>query len=360
MSSAAVPETGRPLVRSDFGRLPDGSRASRWTLTAGGLECSVLTWGAAVQELWAPGRDGERANVVLGLPTLADYVERNRPFLGAIVGRYANRIANAEFELDGIRHRLDANDGAHCLHGGSHGFAGRLWHVAATRASRDSAALTLRCASPDGDGGFPGALVLEATYTLRGGALRLDFRAATDRPTVLNPASHVYWQLAGEGAGTVDDHELTVAASRFLPAGRDGFPAREPADVAGTACDLRTPVRLAERVRDPRLAGANGLDHHFLLDRAPVAARLSHPPSGRRLEILTSEPGLQVYTGNHLDGSLAGTGGRLYRQGDGIALETQHAPDSPNRPEFPSTVLRPGRVFSSTTVFRLSCEEPTP
>lgn len=360
MSAAAVADGARLLHRGDFGRLRDGRPVARWTLAAGGLECAILTWGAVVQELWAPDRAGRRANVVLGLPRLADYVERNRPFLGAVVGRYANRIANAEFELDGVRHRLDANEGPHCLHGGRRGFASRLWHVASTRTGRDAASLTLRCASPDGDQGFPGALVLEATYTLRGGALRLDFRAATDRATVLNPTSHLYWQLAGDGAGTVDDHELTVPASRFLPADGDGVPAREPAAVAGTAFDLRAPAPLGERLRDPRLAASRGFDHHFLLDGPGLAARLSHPASGRRLEILTSEPGLQVYTGNHLDGSLAGTSGRLYRQGDGVALETQHAPDSPNRPEFPSTVLRPGRVFASTTVFRLSSEEPEP
>jgi aldose 1-epimerase len=355
------------LLRERFGRMPDGEEVDRYTLGAAGgrLTVSVVTFGAIVQELRTRDRGGESANVVLGFPRLDDYVAANTPYLGAIVGRYANRIANASFTLDGVRHRLGANEGPHCLHGGPRGFDKRVWHAVRSRRTQRDVALTLRLASPDGDQGFPGAVVTEVTYTLSADdRLRIDYRATSDRPTVLNPTSHIYWQLSGEGSGSIDDHVLTVAASRYLPVDRDMIPTGEVAAVTGTPFDLTEPARVGARLREPveQLATAHGYDHHFVLD--PVdplspapAASLDDPASGRRLELATTEPGLQVYSGNHLDGSLAGTSGRLYRQGDGIALETQHCPDSPNRPEFPSTVLRPGRVFASTTVYRLSLLE---
>ncbi len=360
------PRGGDPsVVREPAGRTPGGSEVDRYTLSAGRLTVSVLTFGAIVQQLVAPDRTGERRNVVLGFPRLDDYVERNTPYLGAVVGRYANRIANAAFTLGGARHRLEANDGLHCLHGGRHGFDRHVWQAARAYRTPGGVALTLRHASPDGAGGFPGAVVVEVTYTLsRDDALRVDYRATTDRPTVLNPTSHVYWQLAGEGAGSIEAHVLTVAASRYLPAGPGRIPTGEVAPVAGTPFDFTTPTAVGDRLRDAdsQLASAHGYDHHFVLDGAgddglAPAVRLEDPTSGRRLEIATTEPGVQVYSGNFLDGSLAGTGGRLYRQADGIALETQHCPDSPNRPGFPSTVLEPGGIFSSTTVFRLSANE---
>jgi aldose 1-epimerase len=350
--------------REPFGALRDGTRVERYTLHAGGgLTARVLTYGAILQELVAPDRHGRPASVVLGLPLLEDYAERNTPYLGAIVGRYANRIAGAEFTLDGIRHRLPANDGANCLHGGRRGFDKHVWRVAGTPRSRTTAGLVLRHASLDGDEGFPGAVVVDVAYTLaRDDSLRIDLRATTDRATVLNPTSHVYWQLAGEGSGSVEGHVLTVAASRYLPVDRRMIPTGELAPVAGTPFDFTAPATVGARLREavPQFASAHGYDHHFVLD-APglhlTAVRLDEPGSGRRLEIETTEPGVQVYSGNHLDGSLAGPSGRSYRQGDGLALETQHCPDSPNRPEFPSTVLRPGAIFASTTVHRLSIVE---
>jgi aldose 1-epimerase len=358
------------LVREPFGTTPDGTEVERYTLGAGGgVAVRVMTYGATVQELLAPGRAGEPEGVVLGFPSLDDYVARNAPYLGAIVGRYANRIANAAFTLDGSRHRLPANDGAHCLHGGPRGFDKRVWRVATTHRRRGAAALALRYASPDGEEGFPGAVVVQVTYTLsRDDSLRIDYRATTDRPTVLNLTSHLYWQLSGEGSGPVEDHVLTVAASRYLPVDDGMIPTGEVAAVAGTPLDFTSPTPVGARIRDAceQLATAHGYDHHFVLDRPDAAspapaARLEDRTAGRRLDIATTEPGVQVYTGNHLDGSLAGTSGRLYRQGDGIALETQHCPDSPNHPEFPSTTLRPGVVFASTTVYRLSvAEEPCP
>ncbi|HTS72761.1 MAG TPA: aldose epimerase family protein [Gaiellaceae bacterium] len=353
------------LLRESFGSV-DGSEVDRYTLSAGGaLTVAVATYGGIVLEVLAPAHGGETGNVVLGLPSLDSYVAQNTPYLGAVIGRYANRIANAEFTLDGLRRRLEANEGPHCLHGGTRGFDKRVWQVARAQEGPDAIALGLRYASPDGEGGFPGAVLVEVTYTLsRDDSFRIDYRATTDRPTVINLTSHLYWQLAGEGSGTVEDHLLSVCASRYLPVDGCMIPTGEEAPVAGTPFDFTTPARVGTRLRDPsaQLAAAHGYDHYLVLDRSDShslasAARLDDPASGRRLEIATTEPGIQVYSGNHLDGSLSGTSGRLYRQGDGLALETQHYPDSPNRPEFPSTVLRPGNPFASTTVYRLSVVE---
>ncbi|HXH97280.1 MAG TPA: aldose epimerase family protein [Gaiellaceae bacterium] len=360
-------DSGAPAVsREPFGTTPDGTEVDLYTLSAGrGLTVKVMTYGGIVQQLLAPGRTGETANVVLGFAGLDDYVARNTPYFGAIVGRYANRIADAVFTLDGVQHRLPANDGPNCLHGGRRGFDKHVWEVAASQRTDDGVALALRRASPDGEEGFPGAVVVEVTYTLsRDGSFRIDYRATTDRPTVLNLTSHAYWQLSGEGSGSIEDHVLTVASSCYLPVDGEMIPTGEVAPVAGTPFDFTSPQRIGSRLHDSfeQLTAAHGYDHHFVLDRgdatSPVpAVRLDDPASGRRLEIATTEPGVQVYTGNHLDGSLAGTSGQPYERGAGIALETQHCPDSPNRPEFPSTVLRPGQVFASTTVYRLSVFE---
>jgi aldose 1-epimerase len=309
------------------------------------LVARIASFGAILHTLEAPDREGRRANVVLGRPTLADYRADNRPNFGAVCGRYANRISGARFELDGVEHRLPANDGAHTLHGGPDGFDRRDWE-----AELDGDALVLRLTSPDGDMGFPGELHVEVRYTLRDDALRIDYRAQTDRPTVANLTNHTYWNLAGEGAGSVEEHVLEVAASRFVQVGPGAIPTGELPPVDGTPLDFRTPRRLGERLRDEELALTRGYDHSLVLDGG---ARLHDPVSGRLLEVETTEPALHLYTGNYLDGTLAGTGGRLYRQGDGVALETQHFPDSPNRPAFPSTVLRPGGELRSTTTFRL-------
>ena len=275
---------GEPsLVREPFGRTADGDEVERYTLSAGGrLTLAVATYGGIVQQLLAPDRAGERRSVVLGFPRLDDYVARNTPYLGAIVGRYANRIANAAFTLDGVRHRLEANDGPHCLHGGERGFDKRVWRVARTYRTPGGIALVLRYASPDGEGGFPGAVVVEAAYTLlRDDSLRIDYRATTDRPTVLNPTSHLYWQLSGEGSGPIDGHLLTVAASRYLPVDEGRIPTGEVAPVAGTPFDFTTPTPLGSRLRDTsaELAAAHGYDHHFVLDRPDPDAPARPPAS---------------------------------------------------------------------------------
>ena len=316
------------------------------------LTARISGFGGILHTLETPDRTGRWANVVLGRPTVADYRVDNGPYFGAVCGRYANRLAGGRFTLDGVEYCVPTNDGPNALHGGTEGFDRREWE-----AEREDGALVLRLTSPDGDMGFPGELKVEVRYTVDGDALRIDYRAETDRATVVNLTNHTYWNLAGEGSGSVEDHVLEVAASRFVRIGAGAIPTGELASVDGTPFDFRAPRRIGDRIRNAheQLAPTHGYDHSLVLDEgAESAVRLHDPGSGRVLEVTTTEPAVQVYTGNYLDGTLVGTGGGLYRQGDGVALETQHFPDSPNRPAFPSTVLRPGERLSSTTVYRLS------
>ncbi|MCG6499950.1 aldose epimerase family protein [Kitasatospora sp. A2-31] len=342
--------------------LPDGRPVTRWTIgSTEGPTAEVLSLGARLQALHAPDRYGRLANVVLGCEGVEDLLGE-AAYLGATVGRYANRIADGLLPLGGTTHRLTTQPGGHTLHGGTDGFASRLWDGVPVREGR-RAGVRLRLHSPDGDQGFPGALSAEVTYLLDpAGALWIGYRATTDAPTVVNLTNHAYFNLAGEGNGTVLDHLLRVDAPGYLPVDAELIPLGPVARVAGTPFDLREAAVLGERVADPdpqiRLAGA-GFDHNWVLDGNGFrrAAVLSHPASGRRVECLTTEPGIQVYTGNHFDGSLTGRSGRPYRAYAGVALETQHFPDSPNRPEYPSTVLRPGEEFRSTTVYCFSADK---
>jgi aldose 1-epimerase len=346
-----------------FGTTREGVRVDRYRLAAGSrITVDVITLGATIQQLLLPNRGGGAANIVLGFTTAGDYERSAGQHFGGIVGRYANRIAGGTFVLDGSTHRLPCNDGPNTLHGGDRGFDTRVWDAVALPATADAVGVTLRRTSPNGEMGFPGTLEVEVSYRLAAdGSLRLDYRATTDAPTVVNLAGHAYWNLAGEGSGTILDHVLSVAAERYVPVDESLIPTGELSPVAGTPLDFREPRPIGERIRDgfPQLVHARGYDHTFVLDGGStmeprLVARLSDPGSGRVLEVHTTEPGLQVYSGNFLDGTLIGASGRAYRQGDGVALETQHFPDSPNRAGFPSTVLRPGEVFESTTVYRLS------
>lgn len=349
--------TSSPAIeRRDFGTLPDGRPVHEYTLRRGGLSLSAITFGGIVTRLMVPGRDGRQDNVVLGFDRLADYVERN-PHFGTIVGRYGNRIAQGRFVLDGQVHQLPRNDGENCLHGGPGSFGTRLWQ--AEPAADGSAALLLRYTSDDGEEGFPGRLQVAVRYTLgEDASWRIDYEATTDRPTVVNLTHHAYFNLAGGGSAL--QHRLMLAASRYNEVGPGLIPTRV-AGVEGTPFDFRTPAPIEARIREghPQLALGRGYDHNWWLD-APAdgslrtAARLEDPASGRAMTVETTEPAIQFYSGNFLDGTLLGSGGRLYRQGDGLCLETQHSPDSPNRPEWPSTVLRPGEVWQSSTVHRFS------
>ncbi|CAL9428478.1 galactose-1-epimerase [Streptomyces sp. DH-12] len=346
---------GKP-VRELFGRLADGTRVDRWTLENGGIRMKVLSYGGIVQSLEVPDRRGRRANVSLGLATLEEYVASS-PYFGALIGRYGNRIDKGAFTLDGTRYQLSVNDGDNSLHGGAQGFDKRVWDVEPFTRGSD-VGLRLYHTAVDGEMGYPGTLRTKVTYTLtRGGDWRVGYEAVTDRPTVVNLTSHVYWNLAGEGSGSVLDHELSIAASRYTPVDAGLIPTGELAGVAGTPFDFRRakPVGRDIRTAHRQLLYGQGFDHNWVLDKGVTArpehvATLRDPSSGRTLRIATNEPGLQFYSGNFLDGTLTGSGGRVYRQGDGLCLETQHFPDSPNQPAFPSTVLRPGETYRTTTV----------
>jgi aldose 1-epimerase len=355
------------VTSSSFGALADGTPIERFTLRSGrGVSVSVLTLGGIVQSLEVPDRAGRPANVALGFADLAGYTSEaylaDNPYFGAIAGRYANRIAGGRFTLDGREHRLAANDGPNSLHGGERGFDRRVWTGEVVQRP-GAAGVALAYVSPAGEEGYPGRLAVEVRYTLDDrDRLRIDYEATTDAPTVVNLTNHTYWNLAGEGSGTVEDHRLQLVASRFTPVDAAAIPTGAIEPVAGTPLDFRRPQAIGARLREghPQLAAAQGYDHNWVLDGEggddglAVAARLRDPASGRALEISTTEPGIQFYSGNFLDGTLYGTSGRAYRQGDGLALETQHFPDSPNQPAFPSTVLRPGEVLRSSSVYAFS------
>jgi aldose 1-epimerase len=339
------------MIEEGFGVLPDGTPVERYTLTGGSIQARVLTYGCVVQTLEVPDRNGELGNIVLGCATLDDYVTKSR-FFGAVVGRYGNRIAGGRFRLDGAEYELPRNNGANSLHGGERGFDKRVWEVTAA----DSRSLTLSYVSRDGEEGYPGTLQATVAYTVTDDSLRVDYRATTDRTTVVNLTNHSYFNLSGEGSGTTYDHRLVIDADHYLPVDDGQIPLDKPAPVAGTPFDFTQPTPIGARIRDshPQLLVGKGYDHTFVLNGGEVAARAEDPRSGRVMEVLTNEPGVQFYSGNILDGTIVGTSGRAYRQGDGFCLETQHFPDSPNRPDFPSTVLRPGEEHRSATTFRFS------
>ncbi|MEU0444934.1 aldose epimerase family protein [Streptomyces tendae] len=347
---------GRKPVKELFGKLADGTKVYRWSLENGGTRMKVLSYGGVVQSLEIPDRRGRYANVSLGFDNLDDYVARS-PHFGALIGRYGNRIAKGRFTLDGRQYQLSVNDGENSLHGGALGFDYRVWDVEPFTEGSDTG-LVLHYTSVDGEMGYPGTLKAKVTYTLtRRGDWRIDYEATTDKATVVNLTSHVYWNLAGEGSGTIEDHELSIAASRFTPTDAGLIPTGELARVSGTPFDFRRAKPIGRDIRDahPQLVTAKGFDHNWVLDkgitdRPEHIATLREHSSGRSLRIATDQPGLQFYSGNFLDGTLTGTGGSLYRQGDALCLETQHFPDSPNQPSFPSTVLRPGETYRTSTV----------
>jgi aldose 1-epimerase len=350
-----------PSVESEpFGSL-GGDSVERYTLSNGRTQVRILTYGGIVQSIEVPDRDGRLANVALGFASLDQYVQGGG-FFGALIGRFANRIRGGRFELDGVRYEVPINSGPNSLHGGPLGFDKRVWRAGPVRGS-DTVGVQLALFSPDGDAGYPGAMSVAVTYTLTlDNSLRVDYRATTDRPTVINLTNHTYFNLAGEGSGTIEDHVLTLFASAYTPIDEVLIPTGAIDLVAGTPLDFTTPTPIGARLRASfdQLAYAHGYDHNYVLDREPsgtslrLAARAFDPISDRVLEVLTTEPGVQFYSSNFLDGSRIGTSGRTYRQTDAFTLETQHYPDSPNHPAFPSTVLRSGEVFASTTVFRFS------
>ena len=349
-----------PKIES-FGSTSAGEAVVRAVLENNlGMRVAILSYGGLIQKIELPNADGAATNVVLGFGALDAY-ERDGSFFGALIGRYANRILDARIVVDGAEHILDRNDKFGAVHGGSVGFDKRVWSMEAAP-STDSCAVELGLLSPDGDNGFPGNLTVTARYELlrESNTLRMTAEARTDAATVVNLTGHSYFNLAGEGSGTVLDHELQIEADHYLPVDERLVPTGEFAPVEGTPFDFREARRIGERIREghEQLLLGQGYDHNYVLRRgsgAPRlarAARLSDPASGRRLDVWTIEPGLDVYTGNFLTGSVAGTGGRVYRQGDAIALEPEHFTNSPHMPEFPTVLLRPGEVYRTHTEYR--------
>lgn len=352
-------------VRHLFGQLPGGTPVEAVTLTnAHGMSATILAWGATLQAMHVPGRDGVLADVTLGHATIADYLASDA-FFGATVGRVANRIAGGRFTLDGRDYRIPANNGPNALHGGPVGFDKAVWSIAEV-ASEPAPMVRLAHVSPDGDQGFPGTLEVSATYTLTdAGELVIDYRATTDAPTIVNMTNHAYWNLAGEGSSEgAMGHVLTMPLETYLPTDADAIPTGEFAAVEGTPFDFRRPAAIGARVRDashPQIRIGHGYDHCWVSDPGPAEepvrlAALAHPGSGRRLEVLSTRPGVQFYSGNFLDGKLVGKAGRAYRMGDGLALEPQDFPDTPNRPQFGSITLRPGEEYRHRIIFRFSAQ----
>jgi aldose 1-epimerase len=353
------------ISRKTFGKTADGRPVYLYTLkNRHGMEVAITNYGGVVVALKVPDRNGRFADVVLGYDRLAGYESKEDPYFGAIVGRYANRIAQGRFTLDGKQYRLPINNPPNALHGGLRGFDKKVWKA---RASSDAAGqhLTLRYLSQDGEEGYPGALSVTVVYTLNDkNELRIEYAATTDKDTVVNLTHHSYFNLAGQGEGDILGHELTLFADRFTPVDATLIPTGELRSVAGTPFDFRRPHKVGERINqdDEQLQRGKGYDHNYVLDsgdgKLALAARVVEPRSGRVMEVLTTEPGLQLYTGNSLDGSIRGKGGKVYGPRSGFSLETQHFPDSPNHPDFPSTVLKRGERFHSTTVYRFSTVTP--
>lgn len=360
-----MPESDITLHREPYGEF-DGEPVERFTLTNGhGMNVAIHSFGAVIQDLWVPGRDGELANVVLGFATLDGYLAKN-PHVGSVLGRLANRLRGASFELDGARYDVTANKAPHSAHGGARPFDRYVWTPEVVEVD-GVPGVRLTHVSPDGDEGFPGELTAAVTYSLTAdNRLRLDYHATTDRPTVVNLTNHSYFNLSGEGSGTVEDHLLLLDCDQFTMTDLDQIPTGQLGVVEGTGLDFRTTRRIGDALRDgddPEIRTARGVDHNFVVNRPTPedtslarAAWLMDPASGRVMETWTTEPGVQVYTGNSLDGSLTGYSGRLYRQGDAVCFETQHFPNSPNEPAFPTVVLHPGDELRSTTVYGFSAE----
>lgn len=343
-----------------FGATPSGEAVGAIELDNGqGIRARILTLGATLQSLGLPDRDGCVADVVLGFDEGGRYASEGH-YLGSTIGRYANRIAGGRFTLDGVEHRLPMNDGAHHLHGGPDGFHRRMWTVEEIGGG-EAAFVRLSLVSVDGDSGYPGTLRAEAIYSLSADGLALTYRATTDRPTVVGMTNHSYFNLAGAGEDeTVLGHKLTIAADRYLPVAPGVIPTGERRLVAGSAFDFRESAMVGARIREAgaeeQLLLGRGYDHNFILRGADGslrhAATLEHPGSGRVLELHSTAPGVQFYSGNFLDGTMTGKGGRAYRQSDGLCLEPQPFPDTPNRPDFPSARLDPGEVYEHRILWR--------
>ena len=352
------PKSKMKVEATVFGKMPDGTDIKIYTLSnSKGMTARVTEYGAILTELWVPDRNGKTGNVVLGFDNLERYV-KGHPFFGATTGRVANRIAKGKFTLDGKEYTLAVNNGPNHLHGGTAGFDKRVWKSRPIRGLSREASVEFTYLSRDGEEGYPGNLTTTVVYTLTDdNELRIDYTATTDEATIVNLTNHSYFNL-GE-PGSILDHLLTINADRYTAADATLIPTGELAPVKGTGLDFTSPHRIGERIAQ-YMDFAKGYDHNFVLNSGGkalgLAARVEEPKSGRIMEVWTTEPGIQLYCGNHLDGSLTGVGGAVYEQHTGFCLETQHFPDSINKPAFPSVILRPGQTFKSTTAYRFAAK----
>ncbi|MCM3879502.1 MAG: galactose mutarotase [Vicinamibacterales bacterium] len=359
----ARPSKAAHVSRAPFGKIPDGTSVEIFTITStAGMEVRTMPYGAIVVSVRVPDRSGRVADVSLGFDNFDDYIVKKPPYFGVVAGRYANRIAKGRFTLDGKTYRLATNDGPNHLHGGVMGFDKLLWH--AEPFERDgTAGVVYTLTSHDGDEGYPGTVTATVTYTVSvSNALTVDYYGTTDRATPVNLTQHTYFNLAGEGAGDILGHMLTIDADRFTPVDNTLIPTGTLAPVEHTAFDFRSPTAIGARIEadDVQLHRGAGYDHNFVLNGTGLhhAARLADPVSGRTLDVSTTEPGLQFYTGNFLDSTITGKAGHVYARRGALCLETQHFPDSPNHPNFPSTIVRPGTPYTSRTVFAFGIADP--
>jgi aldose 1-epimerase len=343
-----------------FGTTPDGQAVDMYTMSnAQGMEVRAITYGGIITSILVPDKNGKFEDVALGFDSLEGYL-KNPPFFGAIIGRYGNRIGKGRFTLEGKTYALAINNRPNHLHGGLRGFDKVVWKAESFK-KEDAVGVIFTHTSPDGDEGYPGTLSLKVTYTLTPrNEIEVDYEAATDKATPLNMTQHTYFNLAGDGSRDVLDHRMTIHASRYTPVDSTLIPTGELAGVEGTPFDFRMGTAIGARIaaKDTQIEYGKGYDHNFVLDRTGdglvPAAHVEEPTTGRVLDVSTTEPGMQFYTGNFLDGTLTGKAGHVYKQRMGFCLETQHFPDSPNKPDFPSTILHPGETYRSKTVFALS------
>ncbi|MEX3777360.1 aldose epimerase family protein [Pseudomonas sp. MYb118] len=358
--------TGLSSDMKSFGKTSDGTPVEQYVLrNSHGMQASVITYGATLQALEVPDKHGKFADVVLGFDDVQGY-QNGKAYFGATIGRFGNRLANGAFELDGKRYQVPQNDGSNSLHGGPQGFDKHVWKAKPIK-SKDAVGVTLTYVSADGEMGFPGTLKTEVTYSLNDrNELRIDYKASTDKPTVLNLTNHSYFNLAGAGNGDVLQQQATLHASHYTPVNEKLIPTGELAPVAGTPMDFTQPTAIGQHIKadHPQLKFAEpkqgGFDFNWVLDTrgdvGKLAAQVSDPQSGRQLQLYTSEPGVQFYTSNFLDGSVKGKAGKTYAHWSAFTLETQHYPDAPNQPNFPSTRLDPGKTYTQSTVLKFSTQ----
>ncbi len=346
--------TEAKVTKKNFGKTPDGKSVEMFTIKEGAIEADVITYGGIIQSLRVPDKNGKSDDIVLGFDTAQEYIDGNKAFFGAIIGRYGNRIAGGKFDLYGKTYQIPQNDGPNALHGGPKGFDKVLW-----TGKIIPHGVELTYVSADGEMGFPGKLTTSVRYTIAGKDLKIEYSASTDKNTVVNLTNHSYFNLAGAGNGDILKDEVKINASRYTPVDAVLIPTGELASVEGTPFDFRKPTAVGARINDnnDQLNKGHGYDHNWVLDssgKLAEAAEVYESSSGRVMQVLTDQPGVQFYTGNFLDGTIKGKGGKIYGHRAALCLETQHFPDSPNHPKFPSTELKPGQKYHTVTVFRFS------